>query len=147
MRVMVIVKATKDCEAGKMPGEDIQEAIRNFNAELVKAGVMLACERLHASSFGRRVRFEGGGRKTVLDGPFSEAKEVVGGFWLWQVRSMEEAVEWLKRAPFPAGNEVEIRRVREAEDSGVEFTPDLREQEEQHRAAIDERTKGRATVS
>jgi hypothetical protein len=144
---MVIVKATRDSEAGKMPGKDMLEAMGSFNEELVKAGVMLAGEGLHPTSRGKRVRYEGGGRKTVVDGPFSETKELVGGFWLWQVKSMEEAVEWLKRAPFQAGDEVEIRRVFEAEDFGAEFTQELREQEERQRAAIGKRTTGRATVN
>ena len=147
MRVMVIVKANKDSEAGKMPGNEMFEAMGNFNEELVKAGVMLAGEGLHPTSRAKRVRFEDGGRKSVIDGPFAETKELVGGFWLWQVKSMEEAVEWLKRAPFAPGDEVEIRRVLEAEDFGAAFTPELREQEERQRAAIDERTKGRATAN
>src|ERR671918_1618578 len=116
MRVMVMVKATKNSEAGVMPSEKLLADMGRFNEELVKAGIMLAGEGLHPSSKGKRVRFAGG-KKTVIDGPFSETKELIAGFWLWQVRSMEEAVEWLKRAPFRDG-EVEIRQVFEAEDFG-----------------------------
>ena len=147
MRVMVIVKANKDSEAGVMPDKEILTAMGNYNDELVKAGVMLAGEGLHPTARGKRVRFEDGGRKTVIDGPFAESKELIAGFWLWQVRSMEEAVEWLKRAPFGGGEEIEIRPVFEADDFGEEFTPELREQEERQRAAIEERAKGRATVN
>lgn len=147
MRVMVIVKANKDSEAGVMPDKEILTAMGNYNDELVKAGVMLAGEGLHPTSRGKRVRFEDGGRKTVIDGPFAESKELIAGFWLWQVKSMEEAVEWLKRAPFGGGEEIEIRPVFEADDFGEEFTPELREQEERQRAAIEERAKGRATVN
>lgn len=146
MRVMVIVKGNKDSEAGKMPGKDLLTAMGNFNDELVKAGVMLAGEGLHPTSRGKRVRFAAG-RKTVIDGPFTESKELVAGFWLWQVRSMEEAVEWLKRAPFEDGEEVELRQVFEADDFGEEFPPELREQEERQRAAIEERAKARATAN
>ena len=146
MRVMVIVKANRQSEAGEMPSKEILTAMGNYNEELVKAGVMLAGEGLHPTSHGKRVRF-GAGRKTVIDGPFAESKELIAGFWLWQVKSMEEAVEWLKRAPFDEGEEVELRPVFEADDFGAEFTPELREQEERQRAAIEERTKGRATVN
>ena len=146
MRVMVIVKANKDSEAGVMPSKDVLAAMGNYNDELVKAGVMLAGEGLHPTSRGKRIRFEDK-RRTVLDGPFTESKELIAGFWLWQVKSMEEAVEWLKRAPFDGGEEVEIRPVFEADDFGAEFTPELREQEERQRAAIEERAKGRATVN
>src|SRR5712671_711582 len=132
MRFMVLVKANKDSEAGVLPDENILKAMGRFNEELVKAGVMLAGEGLHASSKGARVRFSGG-KKTVIDGPFTETKELVAGFWLWQVKSKEEAIEWLKRAPFE-DTEVEIRQVFEAEDFGAEFTPELREQEERIRA-------------
>ena len=140
MRVMVLVKANKDSEAGVLPDEEILSEMGKFNEELVKAGVMLAGEGLHPSSKGVRVRFSGD-KKTVIDGPFSETKELVAGFWLWQVKSMDEAVEWLKRAPFGCGNsseetELEIRQVFEAEDFGDEFTPELREQEERLRAEI-----------
>jgi hypothetical protein len=141
MRVMVLVKATKDSEAGAMPEEKLLSDMGKFNEELVKAGVMLAGEGLHPSSKGKRVRFSGS-KRTVLDGPFAETKELVAGYWLWQVRSMDEAVEWLKRAPNPSPgqeSEVEIRPVFEAEDFGAEFTPELREQEERLRARIDAR--------
>ncbi|MBN8921576.1 MAG: dehydrogenase [Rhodanobacter sp. 68-29] len=139
MRCMVIVKANADSEAGVMPDTELLTAMGKFNEELVKAGVMLAGEGLHPSSRGVRVRFEGR-QRTVIDGPFAETKELIAGFWLWQVKSMEEAVEWLKRAPFDGGTELEIRRVFEAEDFGAEFTPVLREQEERLRAQIDNRT-------
>ena len=135
MRVMVIVKANKDSEAGVMPNEKILTAMGKFNEQLVKAGVMLAGDGLHPSSKGKRVRFSGG-KQTVIDGPFAETKELIAGYWLWQVRSMEEAVEWLKRSPFDGGAEVEIRPVFEAEDFGAEFTPELREQEERLRKQI-----------
>lgn len=128
MRVMVIVKASKESEAGVLPSKQILTDMGKYNEQLVKAGVMLAGEGLHASSNGARVRFEGK-KRTVIDGPFTESKELIAGFWLWQVKSMDEAIEWLKRAPFDHGAEVEIRRVLEAEDFGDEFTPDLREQE------------------
>jgi len=129
---MVIVKADKDSEAGILPKQELLAKMGKYNEELVKAGVMLAGEGLQASSQGKRVKFSGD-RRTVTDGPFTEAKELIAGFWLWQVRSMDEAVEWLKRAPFDGGTEVEIRRVFEAEDFGAEFTLELREQEERLR--------------
>src|SRR5437879_2107254 len=132
MRVMVIVKASKESEAGVLPSKEILAEMGKFNEELVKAGVMLAGEGLQASSKGARVRFEGK-KRTVIDGPFAESKELIAGFWLWQVKSKEEAIEWLKRAPF-GKTEVEIRQVFEAEDFGAEFTPELREQEERLRA-------------
>ena len=135
MRVMVIVKADKDSEAGVMPSEKILAAMGKFNEELVKAGVMLAGEGLHPSSKGKRVKFSGG-KHTVTDGPFTETKELIAGFWLWQVRSMEEAIEWLKRSPFDGGAELEIRQVFEADDFGAEFTPELRKQEERLRAQV-----------
>src|SRR5258707_11202176 len=128
MRFMVIVKADKNSEAGVMPSREILTAMGKFNEELVKAGVMLAGEGLHPTSKGKRVRFSGG-KHTVIDGPFTESKELIAGFWLWQVRSMEEAVEWLKRSPFDGGTEIEIRQVFEADDFGAELTPELREQE------------------
>ncbi len=128
MRVMVIVKASKDSEAGVLPTEQQLADMTKYNEELVKAGVMLAGEGLHASAKGVRVKFSGAAR-TVIDGPFAETKELIAGFWLWQVRSMDEAIEWLKRAPFDGGTEVELRQVFEAEDFGEEFTPELREQE------------------
>ena len=138
MRVMVMVKATKESEAGQMPGTELLAAMGNFNEELVKAGVMLAGEGLHPSSKGKRVRFSGA-QRTVIDGPFAETKEVVAGFWLWQVKSMEEAVEWVRRCPNPmeGESEIEIRRVFEADDFGAEFTPELRAQEERLRAEAD----------
>jgi len=132
MRCMVIVKADKDSEKGVMPSRKLLTEMGKFNEELVKAGVLLAAEGLQASSKGKRVKFSGANR-TVIDGPFTETKELIAGFWLWQVRSMDEAVEWLKRAPFDGGTEVEIRQVFEAEDFGAELTPELREQEERLR--------------
>ena len=132
MRVMVLVKASPESEAGEMPGDDLLTPMTDFNEELVKAGVMLAGEGLHPSSKGVRVAFSGTERK-VIDGPFAETKELVGGYWVWQVKSLDEAVEWLKRAPFQEG-EVEIRPVFEDEDFGDEFTPELREREAQMRA-------------
>ncbi|MDQ3889370.1 MAG: YciI family protein [Actinomycetota bacterium] len=127
MRVMVLVKASPESEAGEMPSTEILAAMGKYNEELVKAGVMLAGEGLHPSSKGVRVAFSGSERK-VIDGPFTETKELIAGYWLWQVKSMDEAVEWLKRAPFQEGT-VEIRQVFEEEDFGEEFTPELREQE------------------
>jgi hypothetical protein len=135
---MVLVKADKDSEAGVLPDKKLLTEMGKFNEDLVKAGVMLAGEGLHASSKGARVRFSGG-KRTVIDGPFAETKELVAGFWLWQVRSKEEAIEWLKRAPFDE-TEVEIRQVAEASDFGPEFTPELREQEERLRAQIAKET-------
>src|SRR5512132_2349827 len=131
MRVMVLIKATEESEAGVMPSQELLTAMGNFNEELVKAGVMLAGEGLHPTSKGARVRFSRG-KRTVIDGPFAETKELVAGFWLWKVNSMEEAIEWVKRIPFDQGNspsdtEIEIRPVFEAEDFGAEFTPELRE--------------------
>src|SRR6266498_1748102 len=138
MRVMVIVKASKESETGQMPSEKILTDMGKFNEELVKAGVMLAGDGLHPSSKGKRVRFSGANR-TVIDGPFAETKELIAGFWLWQVKSMDEAVEWLKRAPFGGGTEVEIRPLFEAEDFGKELTPELREQEERVRQQVERR--------
>src|SRR5437867_1747207 len=137
MRVMVCVKATKDSEAGIMPSQQLLTEMGRFNEELVKAGIMLAGEGLQPSSKGKRVRFSGPTR-TVIDGPFTETKELIAGFWLWQVRSLEEAVEWVKRCPNPhkGESEIEIRQVFEAEDFGAEFTPELREQEERLRKQI-----------
>ncbi|MGI8550964.1 MAG: YciI family protein [Dehalococcoidia bacterium] len=135
MRVMVVVKANEDSEVGVLPDGQILAEMGKYNEELVKAGVMLAMEGLHPSSKGKRVRFAEG-KRTVIDGPFTETKELIAGFWLWQVRSMDEAVEWLKRAPFDGGTELEIRPVFEAEDFGTEFTPELREQEERLRAQM-----------
>jgi len=136
MRFMVIVKANKDSEAGVMPTQELLTEMGKFNEELVKAGVMQAGEGLHPSSKGARVKFSGG-KTTVTDGPFAETKELVAGYWMWQVKSKQEAIEWLKRAPFE-DTEVEIRQVFEAEDFGAEFTPELREQEERLRAQIAE---------
>ena len=133
MRVMVIVKANKDSEAGVLPDKKILTEMGKYNEELSKAGIMLAGEGLQPSSKGVRVKFSGG-KPTVIDGPFAETKELVAGFWLWQVKSKEEAIEWLKRAPFDGGTEVEIRQIFEAEDFGAEFTPELRAQEERIRA-------------
>ena len=137
MRVMVIVKATPQSEAGEMPSTELLEAMGRYNDELMKAGVMLAGEGLLPSAKGRRVRFSGAER-TVTDGPFAETKELVAGFWLWQVRSMDEAVEWARRCPnpMPDGGELEIRPVAEAEDFGDAFTPELREREERMRAEL-----------
>src|SRR6266849_8035025 len=126
MRVMVMVKAGKDYEAGAMPSQKLLAEMGKFNQELIKAGVLLAADGLHPSSKGKRVRFSGQ-QRTVIDGPFSETKELIGGYWLWQVKSMEEAVEWLKRAPFDGGIEVTIRPVFSPEDFGAELTPELRE--------------------
>ena len=137
MRVMVMVKANKDSEAGIMPKQKLLAEMGKFNEELVKAGVLLAADGLQPSSKGKRVRFSGAER-TVIDGPFSETKELIAGFWLWQVRSMEEAVEWVKRCPNPHEGEaeIEIRQVFEAEDFGSELTPDLRKREERMRELV-----------
>jgi hypothetical protein len=142
MRFMVIIKANKDSEAGVMPSEELLTEMGKYNEELVKAGVMLAGEGLHPSSKGARVRFSGN-KRTVIDGPFPETKELIAGFWLWEVKSKEEAIEWIKRCPNPTGeeSEIEIRQVFEAEDFGAEFTPELREQEERLRAQIESRQK------
>ena len=131
MRVAVLVKASKESEAGVLPDQKMLTEMGKFNEELVKAGIMLAGEGLHDSAKGKRVRFEGAKRR-VIDGPFAETKELVAGFWLWQVKSMDEAIEWLKRAPFQEGD-VEIRQVFETEDFGAALTPELREQEERVR--------------
>src|ERR1700688_1378353 len=137
MRCMVIVKASKDSEAGIMPKQKLLAEMGKFNEELVKAGVLLAGDGLQPSSKGKRVRFSGE-KRTVIDGPFSETKELIAGFWLWQVRSMEEAVEWVKRCPNPleSESEIEIRQVFEADDFGPELTPELREREERMRAEM-----------
>src|SRR5256886_12847840 len=140
MRFMVIVKANKDSEAGILPSTEILTAMGKFNEELVKAGVMLAGEGLHPSSKGVRVRFSGG-KHTVIDGPFAETKELVAGFWLWQVKSKQEAIEWLKRAPFGGGTEIEIRQVFEADDFGAQLTPELRAQDGRMRGQAAERGK------
>jgi hypothetical protein len=135
MRVMVIIKANQDTEAGVLPSQQLLTEMGKFNEELVKAGVMLAGEGLHPSSRGKRIRFSGA-KRAVIDGPFAEAKELIAGFWLWQVKSMEEAVEWVKRCPNPHNveGEVEIRQVFECDDFGPALTPELREQEERLRA-------------
>jgi hypothetical protein len=135
MRFMVIVKADKDSEAGVMPSEKLLTDMGKYNEELVKAGIMLAGEGLHPSSKGKRIRFTGSG-PTVIDGPFAETKELVAGFWLLQAKSMDEVVEWIRRAPFEGGAELEIRPVFEADDFGEAFTPELRAQEERLRAQI-----------
>lgn len=137
MRVMVIVKATKDSEAGVMPSTELLTAMGKYNEELVKAGIMLAGDGLKPTSKGKRVRFEGS-RRTVIDGPFAETKELIAGYWIWQVRNMEEAVEWLKRCPnpHPENSEVEIRPVFEAADFGENFTPELRARERRQRDQV-----------
>ena len=137
MKVMVLVKATKDSEEGVMPSTEMLAAMGKYNEELVKAGIMLAGDGLHPSSKGARVRFSGT-RRTVIDGPFTETKELVAGFWMWQVKSMEEAIEWAKRCPnpMPGESELELRQVFEAEDFGAEFTPELREAEERLAAEL-----------
>ena len=143
MRVMVMVKASKDSEAGVMPSEDLLAEMGRFNEELVKAGIMLAGEGLHPSSRGARVRFKGAAR-TVVDGPFAETKDLVAGFWLWKVESMEEAIEWARRCPNPTGEEgeLEIRPLFEMEDFGEAMTPELREQEERLRTESEKLAKG-----
>jgi hypothetical protein len=138
MRVMVIVKADSDSEAGVMPSEQLLTEMGAYNQELVNAGIMLAGEGLHPSSKGKRVRFSGT-KRTVVDGPFAETKELIAGYWLWQVKSMDEAVEWVKRCPNPmlGESEIEIRPVFEADDFGAEYTPELRDQEARQRAQIE----------
>ena len=140
MRVIVLVKASAESEAGQMPSEELLTQMGAYNEELVKAGIMLAGEGLHPTSKAKRIRFTGQ-QRTVVDGPFAETKELVAGYWLWQVKSMDEAVEWLKRAPFDGGAEVELRPVFEAEDFGAEYTPELKAQEERLRAQVEERQK------
>ena len=143
MRFMILVKADKNSEAGVLPDEKLLTDMGKYNEELVKAGVMLAGEGLHPSSKGKRVRFAGG-KKTVTDGPFAETKELIAGFWLWQVKSMDEAIEWLRRCPDPMPGEesvIEVRPVFEAEDFGAEFTPELRQQEEELRRTIEARKR------
>lgn len=144
MKVMVIVKANKDTEAGVMPSEQLLREMGNYNEELVKAGIMLAGEGLHPSSKGVRIQFSGKTRR-VIDGPFAETKELIAGYWLWQVKSMQEAVDWAKRCPNPTGDEstLELRPIFEAEDFGEEFTPELREQEDRIRAKAEELQKGK----
>ncbi len=142
MRVMVMVKATRESEAGEMPSTELLAAMGRYNEELVRAGIMLAGEGLHPSAKGKRVRFSGP-RRTVVDGPFTETKELVAGFWLWEVASMEEAVEWVRRCPNPmvSDSEIEIRPVFEAADFGADFTPELQAQEARLRAEIESRTR------
>jgi hypothetical protein len=137
MRFMIIVKASKDSEAGVMPSEQLLREMGKFNEELAKAGVLLAGEGLHPSSKGARVRFSGA-KRTVIDGPFAETKELIAGYWLWQVKSKQEAIDWVKRCPnpMPGESEIEIRQVFAAEDFGAEFTPELRQQEERLRAQM-----------
>ena len=140
MRVMVMVRATRDSESNTLPDEKMLSEMGRFNEELSKAGVLLAGEGLHPSSRGKRIHFSGT-KRTVIDGPFAETKELIAGFWLWQVKSMEEAVEWAKRCPnpMPVDSDLEIRQVFESEDFGAEFTPELREQEERLRMHIEKR--------
>src|SRR6187397_1935861 len=143
MRFMVIVKATKDSEAGVMRSEQLPSAMTKYNEDLAKAGIMLAGEGLHPSSKGARVRFSGQ-KRDVIDGPFAETKELIAGYWIWQVRSREEAIEWVKRCPNPMPNvesEIEIRQVFESEDFGAEFTPELRQQEDRLRQEIEQQKK------
>jgi hypothetical protein len=143
MRVMVIIKASEESEAGVMPSERMLAEMGNYNEELVNAGVMLAGEGLHPSTKGKRVRFSGG-RATVIDGPFAETKELIAGFWLWQVRSIDEAVEWVRRMPNPDGaqeGEIEIRPVFEADDFGAEYTPEIQEQEARLRAQLEAKSR------
>lgn len=138
MRFMIIVKASQDSEAGVLPSEELMTAMGNYNEELVKAGILIECDGLQPSSKGARVRFSGD-QRTVIDGPFAETKELIAGYWIWQVKSKQEAIEWVKRCPNPMPGtdaEIEIRQVYEAEDFGDEFTPELREQEERLRAQV-----------
>ena len=141
MRFMVIVKATKESEAGEMPSEQLLTEMGNYNEELVKAGIMKAGEGLHPSSKGKRVRFSGK-QRTVIDGPFPETKELIAGYWIWETKSLHEAVEWVKKCPnpMPGESEIEIRQIFEAEDFGAEFTPELREQEERLRREMEGKT-------
>jgi hypothetical protein len=138
---MIIVKASQDSEAGVMPSEELMTAMGNYNEELVKAGILIECDGLQPSSKGARVRFSGD-QRTVIDGPFAETKELIAGYWIWQVKSKQEAIEWVKRCPNPMPGtdaEIEIRQVYEAEDFGAEFTPELREQEERLREQVKKR--------
>lgn len=139
MRFMVIVKANEDSEAGVLPGKEMLEEMGRFNQELVKAGVLLAAEGLQASSLGKRVKFTAG-NQVVIDGPFTETKELIAGFWIWQVRSMDEAVDWVKRSPFGGGAEIEIRQIFEPEDFGPAMTPELRKNEQHLRSQIARKT-------
>jgi hypothetical protein len=141
MRVMVFVPASPESEAGQMPSEALLAQMTKFNEELVKAGVMLAGEGLHPTSRAARVRFDSTTKRTVIDGPFTESKELVAGFWIWQVKSLDEAIEWIKRAPFGGGVTIELRPIFEAEDFGAELTPELREREERMRKDIEAKQK------
>ena len=146
MRVMVLVKATKNSEAGKLPSQKLMADMGKFNEELVKAGIMLDGDGLRPSSSGKRVRFSAGTKRTVIDGPFTETKELVAGYWVWQVKSMDEAVEWLRRCPDPMPgeeSEIEIRPFYEAEDFGPELTPELRSKEEELRAHLESQAKSK----
>ena len=136
MRFMVLVKANKESEAGVLPGQEILTAMNKFNEQLVKAGVMQAAEGLHPSSKGARITFSGVGKLSVVDGPFVETKELIAGYWVWKVKSKEEAIEWLKRSPFGPGAEIEIRRIFELDEFGEDFTPELREKEARLREQI-----------
>jgi len=140
MRFMILIKSNPTTESGAMPSEQLHIEMGKYNEELVKAGIMLAGEGLHPSKKGARVRFSGD-KRTVVDGPFSETKELIAGFWMWEVKSLEEAIEWVKRCPNPTGeeSEIEIRQVFEASDFGAEFTPELREKEDHLRAVIEKR--------
>lgn len=140
MRVMVIVKANKESEAGVLPSQELLAAMGKYNEELVNAGIMLDGDGLQPTAKGKRVRFDGA-KRTVIDGPFAETKELIAGYWVWRVKSMDEAVEWLKKAPFDGGTELEIRPFYEAEDFGAEFTPELREQEERLRVKMQDLQK------
>src|SRR5688572_29893167 len=140
MRFMVLVKASKESEAGVMPSTELLAAMGKYNEELVKAGVMLAGDGLHPSSKGARVKFSSD-KRTVIDGPFAETKELLAGFWIWKCKSKEEAIEWLKRAPFDGGTEIELRQIFETEDFGAELTPELREQEDRLRAQTEKLKK------
>ncbi|MCC6572308.1 MAG: YciI family protein [Planctomycetes bacterium] len=145
MKVMVIVKATKNSEAGVMPGEQLLAAMGKYNEELVKAGIMLSGEGLHPSGKGKRIKFSGG-KRTVIDGPFSNTRDLIAGYWMWQVKSMDEAVEWARRCPDPMPGEeaeLELRRVFSAEDFGDAMTPELREQEDRLRAKIEDQAKSK----
>ena len=144
MRFMVMVPADKDSEAGVLPTEQQLTEMMQYNEQLVKAGIMLAGEGLHPSSKGARIRFGEGGKKTVIDGPFTESKELIAGFWIWQVKSREEALEWAKRAPFPPGVQLEIRQIFEAPDFGEAFTPELQAKEDQLRAQAEQLSRAGA---
>lgn len=135
MRVMVIVKASEDSERGVMPSTDLLQQMGDYNEQLVKAGIMLAGDGLHPTSKAKRVRFSGE-QRTIIDGPFAETRELIAGFWIWKVASMDEAIAWLKKAPFDGGTEIEVRPIFESDDFGAEFTPELREQEDRLRARM-----------